>query len=63
VDDSAIAVFLAASTGKATSIRWQTIADLMFTITCATTSVALLAVFVRFAKKSRGTFDNLHDNA
>jgi hypothetical protein len=68
---AAIVVFLASSTffitmvitAKATSTLWQAIADLLFTITCATTSMAMLAVFVRFVKKSRGIFDSLRDNA
>jgi len=68
---AAIVVFLALSafvimlvtTGKVMSTPWQALADLVFTITCATTSLALLAVFLRFAKKSRGVFDRLRDNA
>jgi peptidoglycan/LPS O-acetylase OafA/YrhL len=68
---AAIVVFLASSaffimiitSPKATSILWQAIADLVFTITCATTSLAMLAVFVRFVKKSRGILDSLRDNA
>jgi peptidoglycan/LPS O-acetylase OafA/YrhL len=68
---AAIVVFLALSafvimlmtTGKVMSTPWQALADLVFTITCATTSLALLAVFLRFAKKSRGIFDSLRDNA
>ena len=68
---AAIVVFLASSavfimlltSAKATSSLWQAIADLVFTITCAATSVAMLAVFVRFVKKSWGIFDSLRDNA
>lgn len=68
---AAIVVFLASSaffvmiltTPKGTSAPWQALADLIFTITCATTSMAMLAVFVRFVKKSRGIFDSLRDNA
>ena len=68
---AAIVVFMASSaffimivtTAKASSAPWQVIADLVFTITCATTSVAMLAWFVRFAKKSWGLFDSLRDNA
>jgi peptidoglycan/LPS O-acetylase OafA/YrhL len=68
---AAIVVFLASSaffimiitSPKATSTLWQAIADLLFTTTCATTSLAMLAVFVRFAKKSRGILDRLRDNA
>jgi len=68
---AAIVVFLASSaffimiitSPKATSSLWQAIADLVFTITCATTSVAMLAVFVRFVKRSRSICDSLRNNA
>ena len=68
---AAIVVFLASSglfimmvtSAKAASASWQALADLVFTVTCATTSLAMLAVFVRFVKKSRGIFDSLRDNA
>lgn len=68
---AAIVVFVASSalflmivtTPKPASTLWQAIADLVFTIACATTSVAMLAVFVRFAKKSSGIFDSLRNNA
>ena len=64
-------VFLASSaffimivtSAKVASVPWQATADLVFTITCATTSVAMLAIFVRFVKKSWGIFDSLRDNA
>lgn len=67
----AIVVFLASSavfvmiltTPKGMSTLWQIIASLVFTLTCATTSMAMLAVFVRFAKKSHGIFDSLRNNA
>lgn len=68
---AAIVIFLGSSalyiamitTGKAGLALWQVFGDLVFTITCATTSLAMLAVFVRFAKKSRAIFDSLRDNA
>ncbi|HTC94739.1 MAG TPA: acyltransferase [Terriglobales bacterium] len=68
---AAIVVFVASSalfimmltTGKLALALWQAVADLVFTITCATTSMAMLAVFVRFAKKSRAIFDSLRNNA
>jgi len=68
---AAIVVFLASSaffimiitSPKASSTLWQAIADLVFTITCATTSLAVLAVFVRFVKKSSRILDSLRDNA
>lgn len=68
---AAIVVFLASSaffvmiltTPIGMSTLWRIIADLVFTITCATTSMAMLAVFVRFVKKSHGVFDSLRINA
>jgi surface polysaccharide O-acyltransferase-like enzyme len=68
---AAVLVFLASSalfvmivtSAKAVSVPWQAAADLVFTITCATTSMAMLALFVRFVKKSRRIFDSLRDNA
>src|SRR5262249_39722114 len=60
---SAFVIMMLTTPAKAASSLWQAIADLVFTITCATTSLAMLAVFVRFVKKSRGIFDSLRDNA
>lgn len=68
---AAIVVFLASSaffvmiltTPMGMSTLWRIIASLVFTITCATTSMAMLAVFVRFVKKSHGIFDSLRNNA
>lgn len=68
---AAVVVFLASSalfvmivtSAKAVSVPWQAAADLVFTITCATTSMAMLALFVRFVKKSRRIFNSLRDNA
>ena len=68
---AAVVVFLASSaffimivtSAKAASVPWQAIADLVFTITCAATSLAMLALFVRFVKKSGSIFSSLRDNA
>ena len=67
---AAIVVFVAASqlfilivTTRTSSVTWLAIADLTFPITGATTSMAMLAMFVRFVKKSRGILDSLRDNA
>lgn len=68
---AAIVVFLASSaffvmiltTPMGMSTLWRIIASLVFTITCATTSMAMLAVFVRFVKKSHGIFESLRNNA
>ena len=68
---AAVVVFLASSgffimivtSVKATSVPWQAAADLVFTFTCATTSMAVLALFVRFVKRSWSIFDSLRDNA
>lgn len=59
----ASAVFIAAATTRAASPSWQVFADFFFTGTCGTTSLAVLALFVRFVKKSRTTLDSLRDNA
>ena len=59
----ASAVFIAAATTKAASPSWQAFADFFFTGTCGTTTLAVLAVFVRFVKKSRTILDSLRDNA
>ena len=60
---SSVVFIMVLTTPKGMSTTWQIIADLAFTITCATTSMAMLAVFVRFAKKSRGIYDSLRNNA
>jgi surface polysaccharide O-acyltransferase-like enzyme len=68
---AAVVVFLSSSaffiiivtSVKATSVPWQAAADLVFSITCAITSMAMLAVFVRFVKRSRSIFNSLRDNA
>jgi peptidoglycan/LPS O-acetylase OafA/YrhL len=68
---AAIVVFLASSTffviilttPLGASKMWQAIASLLFTMTCGTTSMAMLAVFVRFANKSRSIYDSLRNNA
>jgi peptidoglycan/LPS O-acetylase OafA/YrhL len=59
---SAVFIMIVTS-ARATSPWWQAIADLVFTITCATTSLAMLAGFVRWVKKSRRIFDSLSHNA
>lgn len=51
------------TTTKAASVPWNVATNLFFTITCATTSMAMLAVFVRFAKKSNIIWDSLSKNA
>lgn len=51
------------TSARATSVTWGAIADLAFTITCAITSLAILAVFVRFVRTPRGIFDSLRDDA
>jgi len=55
-------VYIAAIT-RAASPSWQAILDFSFTVTCGTTSLAFLAVFLRFARKPRAIFDNLRDHA
>jgi Acyltransferase family len=42
---------------------WQVAASVMFVVSCAAISFALLAAFLRFANKPRRAFDSLRDNA
>jgi surface polysaccharide O-acyltransferase-like enzyme len=45
------------------SHAWEVAADSGFVLSCAATSFALLALFVRFAKTRMGLLDSLNDNA
>jgi len=57
------ALYIVVATSKAASVPWNVALNFIFTITCATTSMAMLALFIRFAKKSNGIWDSLRDNA
>jgi peptidoglycan/LPS O-acetylase OafA/YrhL len=56
------AVVIVAVTTQNSSHLWETIEDFGFTLSCAATSMAFLALFVRFAKP-RKMFDSLRENA
>jgi peptidoglycan/LPS O-acetylase OafA/YrhL len=58
----ATATIIAAFSPQADA-RWHTAASLMFVVACAAISFALLAAFLRFAKRPRRAFDSLRDNA
>lgn len=59
----ATAVGLAALTVKSSPYVWETIASFGFCVSCAASSIALLALFLRFAETPRRIFDSLRDNA
>ena len=59
----ATAVGLVALTSQSSPYLWETIASFGFCVSCAASSLALLALFLRFAKTPRPIFDSLRDNA
>jgi peptidoglycan/LPS O-acetylase OafA/YrhL len=59
---AAIVVIIMAMTAHIGTASWRALSDFAFVISCATTSFALLALFVRFAKGS-AVWDSLSDNA
>jgi peptidoglycan/LPS O-acetylase OafA/YrhL len=59
---AAIVVIIMAITTHGGTAYWRALSDSAFVISCATTSFALLAVFVRFAKRS-AVWNSLSDNA
>ena len=58
----AAAVFIAAISAQDSPYLWGTLGGFTFTLSCAATSMAFLALFVRFAKP-RKIFDSLRENA
>jgi peptidoglycan/LPS O-acetylase OafA/YrhL len=56
------AVFVAAISAQNSPYLWGTLGGFTFTLSCAATSMAFLALFVRFAKP-RKIFDSLRENA
>jgi peptidoglycan/LPS O-acetylase OafA/YrhL len=54
---------IAAMTATSSPYLWGAIASLGFTLSCAASTFAFLALFLRFAKKPRRIFDSLRDNA
>jgi peptidoglycan/LPS O-acetylase OafA/YrhL len=59
----AAAVMIAAATSHAGSAAWATAGDFLFTLSCAASSFACLALFIRFARTRVALFDSLRDNA
>jgi surface polysaccharide O-acyltransferase-like enzyme len=55
-------VFIAAISAQNSPYLWGTLVGFTFTLSCAATSMAFLALFVRFAKP-RKIFDSLRENA
>ncbi|HMK29314.1 MAG TPA: acyltransferase family protein [Terriglobales bacterium] len=54
---------ITAMTAKSSPNLWLAIACFGFTLSCAASSFAFLALFVRFARTPRRIFDSLRDNA
>jgi peptidoglycan/LPS O-acetylase OafA/YrhL len=59
----AAAVGIGALTAKGSFELWTTIASVGFSLSCAASSFAFLALFLRFVKVPRPVFDSLRDNA
>ena len=59
----ATGVAMRAMTSQNTPYLWGTMAGLAFTLSCATTCLAFLALFVRIAKRPNSVCDSLRDNA
>jgi len=55
-------IVVAMSTHSATHL-WELLGDFAFVVSCAATSFALLALFVRFARRRARVADSLNDNA
>ena len=56
------AVFIVAISAQNSPYLWVTLGGISFTLSCAASSIAFLALFVRFAKP-RKMFDSLRENA
>ncbi len=59
----AIVVAATASNGKPSLAFWEAGGGAVFAVNCALSSFALLALFVRFAKRRNAVFDSLERNA
>ena len=55
--------FLVAISTPAHPVRWAVIGGILFALACAVSCLACLAVFLRFARRTRPLFDSLRDNA
>jgi peptidoglycan/LPS O-acetylase OafA/YrhL len=60
---AAIAITAATSLGAGAAAKWEAIGAVGFVISCAASSCAMLAVFLRFARRSSAIADSLRDNA
>ena len=56
-------VSIVAITAKSSLRMWETVASLGFSVSCAGSSFAFLALFLRLARTPRRIFDSLRDNA
>jgi surface polysaccharide O-acyltransferase-like enzyme len=57
-----VVIVIAMSTHSAARL-WRVAGDFSFVVSCAASSFAFLALFVRFAKRRVGIWDSLNDNA
>jgi surface polysaccharide O-acyltransferase-like enzyme len=60
---AAAAIAIASFSAKGSPQVWGTIGGIGFTVSCAASSFAFLALFVRFAKTHNRVWDSLRDNA
>ena len=60
---AATTIAIASFSGKGSPQIWGTIGGIGFTVSCAASSFAFLALFVRFAKTRNRVWDSLRDNA
>ena len=59
----AVGVFLAAISSKSSIAMWTTFGGITFALSCAASSLACCAIFVRFVKSDSTAFGSLRDNA
>jgi surface polysaccharide O-acyltransferase-like enzyme len=57
------AVAIVAMTAKSSAYAWEAVGSLAFCVSCAASSFAFLALFLRFARTPRPILDSLRDNA
>jgi peptidoglycan/LPS O-acetylase OafA/YrhL len=60
---AATAIAIASFSAKGSPQMWGRIGGISFVLSCAASSFAFLALFVRFAKTRNGILDSLRDNA
>jgi surface polysaccharide O-acyltransferase-like enzyme len=58
-----IAIAAATSLGAGAAAKWEAIGAVGFVLSCAASSCAMLAVFLRFARRSSAIADSLRNNA